>query len=790
MSRIPLFRTLCVVGEPLAVLFGVHRRGSQMRRSLTVGRTPRLVGAIVTSVVAIMSVAILPATVAGAATVGVSSCADSGPGTLRAAVATAAPGDTITFLVACPPATPITVASPIDITTSLTIAGLGPNELAVSGGTVTQIFTVSAGVTVTISGITIENGSADAGCTVGCSSSGGGIDNSGTLTVSNSVLSGNEANAGCDANCGASGGGIENESGGTLTVTDSTLVGNSANGDCGDGCGGTGGGIENESGGTLTVTDSTLSDNEATSGCGEFCVGAGGGLDNAGTATVTASTVSGNQADNSCTNNCGPNGGGIDNESTGTLMVQNSTVADNQANSGCVQYCGAAGGGVYDDGSLTIDNSTLSGNSVSGGCSNNCGNAGADFYEAQSGGTLPTVAATIMANGSGASDCGFAPSAFIVDQGYNLDDDGSCFVGATDFPATPAGLDPAGLENNGGPTETIALEPGSAAIDKVIAALCPATDQRGFPRHAPCDIGAYDTDGGPGGQGIGSAVDTVIEVETNPSYAGDPVDVSSSQLQSSCGGTITFETLQNGGVGNVTTATNHISVILDDDGNVSLVVEGADCAPGSDVVEADMTVAPYLTALTTLVVNPPSATAPGVSGSPADEVETGDSPASGESDVYTVFYVETSPVYAEQTVEISAPELESRCGLGWRWEPGNGGPEIDGPATGHGTASTTLDDDGNAVFVFEGASCAAGPSTVIADVEAGVHATYTTTYTVGAPQVTAPGGPGVPTVDIHGKKAPKHHGRHHRQPVATTPPPTAPTMTVTANPNPLVETGS
>jgi hypothetical protein len=51
--------------------------------------------------------------------------------------------------------------------------------------------------------------------------------------------------------------------------------------------------------------------------------------------------------------------------------------------------------------------------------------------------------------------------------------------------------------DNGGPTDTIALLPGSLAIDVVPAAVCPATDQRGFTRpdfgEAFCDVGAYES---------------------------------------------------------------------------------------------------------------------------------------------------------------------------------------------------------------------------------------------------------------------------------------------------------
>jgi hypothetical protein len=61
------------------------------------------------------------------------------------------------------------------------------------------------------------------------------------------------------------------------------------------------------------------------------------------------------------------------------------------------------------------------------------------------------------------------------------------------------GEDPklAPLADNGGPTQTMRLQPGSAAIDQVPAsgAGCPATDQRGVarPSGTACDIGAYES---------------------------------------------------------------------------------------------------------------------------------------------------------------------------------------------------------------------------------------------------------------------------------------------------------
>ncbi|HVC68698.1 MAG TPA: hypothetical protein VNC61_00395 [Acidimicrobiales bacterium] len=238
-----------------------------------------------------------------------------------------------------------------------------------------------------------------------------------------------------------------------------------------------------------------------------------------------------------------------------------------------------------------------------------------------------------------------------------------------------------------------------------------------------------------------SEVHAVIEVETSPSFAGDEVNIDSSQLSASCLGGVLYTTIQNG---NNQFSPNRISVVLDDDGNVTVTVAAVDCAPGTSVVEADLEVAPFYTALTTLVALPPAVTPVGVTGYPevggvAQEVETGDTSTSGDSDVYAVFYVEDNPVYAEQTVEISSSQLESRCIRGWWWTGGN----FPNPLTIHGVGPNTgtpirtiLDDDGNAVFAFKGISCAAGPSQVIADVLAGTHDTFVTTFTVLPPAPT------------------------------------------------------
>ncbi len=224
-----------------------------------------------------------------------------------------------------------------------------------------------------------------------------------------------------------------------------------------------------------------------------------------------------------------------------------------------------------------------------------------------------------------------------------------------------------------------------------------------------------------------SEIYAVVEVATNPAFANDPVDINSQQLANVCGGSLLFGSLQTG----ASYTSDSIQVFLDSDGNATVSLYGIDCAPGSDLIEADLVKAPYYTALGTVNVLPPGPTPAGVTGSPANEVETGNTTPSGNSDVYAVFYVETDPVYAEQTVDIESPQLFDRCGgsVAPVWISNQG-------SFSSFTASATLDDDGNAVFAFSGSSCAAGPSTVSADVAAGIHSTYSTTFTIVAPTPT------------------------------------------------------
>ncbi len=310
---------------------------------------------------------------------------------------------------------------------------------------------------------------------------GGGIFGVGPLTVTASTLSGNN---------GYCGGGIYSDTG-PLTVTASTLSGNSADFE--------GGGICNVSG-PLTVTASTLSGNSA-----DF---EGGGIDNAGDlATISASTLSGNSAGF---------GGGI--VTGGPLTVTASTLSGNSATGNSAVT--GDGGGIWTIGTLTVTDSTLSGNSAV--------NDGGGIYTSSYPTAVTVIASTTLSGNSARSGGGIwngmqalaqlrntivagntADSApdldgAFVSLGHNLIGDGTGGSGydPTDLVGTSANpIDPrlGPLADNGGPTQTLALLPGSPAIDAGDNTDAPEWDQRGpgFPRivNGIIDIGAFEFQG-------------------------------------------------------------------------------------------------------------------------------------------------------------------------------------------------------------------------------------------------------------------------------------------------------
>src|SRR5215471_18887747 len=169
-----------------------------------------------------------------AATITVTNTADSGAGTLRAALASANNGDTINFALPMP-STVVVSGGNLAVNKRVAILGPGPTNLIVQGGGSSELFYVSAPTNnnnITIAGLTIANGFTTL--------NGAGIYNNGcNLTVSNVVLTGNTAFGG--------GGGIFNYAyyaNATLTVVNSIILSNSA------GTGGSGAGIFNSSSNT------------------------------------------------------------------------------------------------------------------------------------------------------------------------------------------------------------------------------------------------------------------------------------------------------------------------------------------------------------------------------------------------------------------------------------------------------------------------------------------------------------------------------------------------------------
>jgi CSLREA domain-containing protein len=429
---------------------------------------------------------------ARAATITVTSGADSGgtcPGpscTLRQAIAVSNSGDTINFDASV---TKISLTSDqLLIEHELTIAGPGPGLLEVtrSSGPSFRIFKISnsgtSGPAVSISGLAITNGNA--------AGDGGGIlSEYSPLTVTNCTFSGNSAPPGY-------GGGISNV-GSTLTVSNCTFSNNSA----------LGGGAINSTGffsgnATLIARDSTFSNNAAFNSPGFSSYGFGGAIENNGTGTLSNCTFNGNTATASSGQTNG-RGGAIQNggdeyslAGSSALTLRNCTITGNTASDagGAIANVSSGNNRVV---SLTVSNSTVNGNSATagGGIYNLGEDSGNAFVKLDN----TILASTNAQPGSNLFQVGGGTS--ITSEGYNLStDNGGGFLTASgDQINTDPKLGP--LQNNGGPTLTMALLPGSPAQDKG-KNFGVTTDQRGLAR--PIDIPGLANAAGGDGSDIGA----------------------------------------------------------------------------------------------------------------------------------------------------------------------------------------------------------------------------------------------------------------------------------------------
>jgi CSLREA domain-containing protein len=411
----------------------------------------------------------------------------------------------------------------LDITADLVIKGAGRDRTIVDAASLDRVFDIYAPARVSMTGLTITHGYLDWGAPARL---GAGISNGGTLHLDAVKIADNAAFDG--------GGGIHST--GRLVMTGSIVSGNGAR----DGSGG------------IQATGDTRLDRVEILGNGSSSLagapwredpGDAGGLDVTGYLLLTRSLVSGNSGggewagggvamahgmviDTTISGNsstvCGP--GGI---AMVDAVLMSSTVSGNTAAGNCSW---AAGIMAFDS---TILNSTVSGNSIwtsslpaAGGIlasgtmivgstiSANTFWTNREEQDSAAGllaasGESTTLAGTILAGNlsdTGPGDCGGA----VASGGWNLvGDPAGC-----DFVATAAdlvGVDPrlGPLADNGGPTLTHALLPGSPAIDAFACrwgarrlTVLPV-DQRGVRRpqdgdgdgRSRCDIGSVEMRG-------------------------------------------------------------------------------------------------------------------------------------------------------------------------------------------------------------------------------------------------------------------------------------------------------
>lgn len=410
----------------------------------------------------------------------VTNCADSGTGSLRAAVAGAASGDTIDLsnvALTCGTITLTTAAIPIH-----------QNNLVIKGGSGTLFGStvISGGHSGTAGGyrVFVQSGTGTGTGTLE-------LDN---LIITNGKYRGAVAVGGCIY------------SDGSVTLNNSTVEGCLAYATSGNAGGG---GIY--AGGTVTLNSSIISDNVAQSSANVY----GGGL-RAASLITNSSTIHGNRAQvtpgvqgNISTHDLG----GAAFLYRGNSDIENSTIDNN--------FAYGQGGALYIEGAITISNSTISGNASqngasgianyrlhSGVASTAISNTTVAFNHTNAYGSAVGVAAqqltlqsSIVANNSGANgveydvlcaDCTLAgaDNLVVVERG---DPPPAGFIAASSDPEL------APLSNHGGLTRTHALLATSPAVASGNNLAKISYDQRGvgfsrvtgFGTTIWTDIGAY-----------------------------------------------------------------------------------------------------------------------------------------------------------------------------------------------------------------------------------------------------------------------------------------------------------
>lgn len=465
---------------------------------------------------------------------------DSGPGSLRQALADASLGATITFDTELSGET-ILLSSPVVITQSVTVDASDLSDEITISGTNTQLLTISGSAgRVILDSLTFSGGrnSSGSGAAIECSSSdftlrdctfsenqsrdsGGAVFFDGdAIGVENCRFENNTAGA-FPGSSSAHGGAVFLGSG-SATLFGCHFYSNTA----GNLSGGNGGAIFQE-GGTLTINQSTIESNLAGINGGH-----GGGISTSGNLTINRSTLEANRAgpgETSGGTSTGGSGGAI-HAAGATLKINNSTIHGNFAGPGSDEddSFGGNGGAIFlESGPLTVVNSTITGNQAGsaapGAANTSTGGNGGGIHAANG---LPqiTLENTIVAQnfgGTGATSGGqFADisrgNRFLLVRGRNLigsnegldtffpapatagtaNGDGH-FVGSAADPLNPL-LAP--ITENGGATRTRIPLNSSPSINPHGGEITSdfSTDQRGAARviSGIVDIGAVEFDPG------------------------------------------------------------------------------------------------------------------------------------------------------------------------------------------------------------------------------------------------------------------------------------------------------
>lgn len=350
----------------------------------------------------------------------------------------------------------------LPITDALTIRGVGGQAVVDANGlqTGTRAFEIGSRVNATFQHVSARSGSPPADADGIARGGAIRVDSGASLTMTDGVVRTSKLPG------NSQGGGIYTA--GQLVLNGVTVEDNQSI---------SGGGIYVSDTGSAAVADSTLQNNSASGG---------GGIAGTGGALFTRSLLSGNSAGF---------GGAAQTSSCGTFKFIYTTISGN--------YASQRGGAIYaEDAGIFLNNATVSSNS-----SNGAGGGVAVFYSPNGCATHVFLTSTILAgNGDtmGSPDClDLSASRNLVSSiGHNIigDQSGCAITPATgdQIGSSGSAIDPklAPLAPNGGPTETMALQPDSPALEKGDRRSCGPTDQRGIAigqdGDAGCDVGAYE----------------------------------------------------------------------------------------------------------------------------------------------------------------------------------------------------------------------------------------------------------------------------------------------------------